>query len=236
MPPDDQTTPTTTPTTTPPADTTTTSSSTTPPSPDKTAEPAPKPSLLNDKSGDTPKDGDKKDDKPAGAPETYADFKPPEGYEFDKEALGEASALFKEMNLSQDQAQKLIDVYGKNLTAAIEGPVDFFLAKQEEWVNEIKADPEIGGKLDEVRATTSKAIDTVLGPKLGQSFREAMDYTGAGNHPAFVKAFYKFATLLTEGGHVAGKGPSPGGQQRTGAAQRTAAQALYPDLPSSAGS
>src|SRR5215831_1270002 len=42
-------------------------------------------------------------EKTEGAPETYADFKAPDGYEFNKERMGEASALFKEANLSQDQ-------------------------------------------------------------------------------------------------------------------------------------
>jgi hypothetical protein len=58
-----------------------------------------------------------------------------------------------------------------------------------------------------------------------------MDYTGAGNNPAFIKAFWKMAQALTEGGHVAGTGPAPIGQKPPGAAERpTAAKALYPNL------
>ena len=47
-----------------------------------------------------------------GAPETYADFTVPEGSTVSKEVIGEsATPLFRELGLSQDQAQKLVDFY-----------------------------------------------------------------------------------------------------------------------------
>src|SRR5882762_10933205 len=52
---------------------------------------------------------------PAGAPEKYEDFKLPDGYKMDETASKEVTAMFKELNLSQDQAQKLVDYYGANL-------------------------------------------------------------------------------------------------------------------------
>jgi hypothetical protein len=64
-----------------------------------------------------------------------------------------------------------------------------------------------------------------------------MDLTGVGNHPAFIRALDYFAQRLTEGKHVAGNGPSPGGQSRPGAAtQPGAAAAIWPSLPSAGGS
>ena len=57
-----------------------------------------------------------------------------------------------------------------------------------------------------------------------------MNVTGAGNHPAFVRAFWKLAQQVTEGGHVAGRGPSPEGQKAPGEMPRTAASTLYPNL------
>jgi hypothetical protein len=44
-----------------------------------------------------------------------------------------------------------------------------------------------------------------------------MNLTGAGDHPAFVKAFNKLAAFVTEGSHVTGKGPSDLGQKPLGA-------------------
>jgi len=59
-----------------------------------------------------------------------------------------------------------------------------------------------------------------------------MDSTGAGDNPAFIKAFYKLAQRVTEGSYVQGRGPAevtaPGGRRPS------PAQAMYPNLPSSA--
>jgi hypothetical protein len=101
---------------------------------------------------------------------------------------------------------------------------------QEQWVKEVKADPELGPRLNEVKTTISRAIDGLNNPKLARDFREAMDFTGAGNNPAFIRAFYKLAQMVTEGGHVAGGGPSAAGQKRAGE-MPSAAQAMYPNLP-----
>src|SRR5262245_3138783 len=59
---------------------------------------------------------------PEGAPEKYEAFKLPEGYEFDKDSLTSAQALFKELNLPQASAQKLVDMYVKNGVEAAEAP------------------------------------------------------------------------------------------------------------------
>src|SRR5712671_1685898 len=74
------------------------------------------------KEGD-PKPEDKPKDPPAvGAPDKYADFKVPDGFKFDEKALTEATAAFKELGLSQEKAQKLVDTYAKNTQQAIEAP------------------------------------------------------------------------------------------------------------------
>lgn len=166
----------------------------------------------------------------AGAPEAYADFTAPEGFEIDPTALAEATPIFKELGLDQAKAQKLVDFYAKQSQQAAEAPMKLWQDTQKDWVDSIKADPEIGGKLDTVRATVAKVIDS-LGPELAADFRQAMDFTGAGNNPAFVKVMFKLAAQLTEGGFVRGGNPSAGGQGNQGR-PTSAAQALYPNLPS----
>jgi hypothetical protein len=142
-----------------------------------------------------------------------------------------ARAMFKEMNLTQDQGQKLVDFYIKQTSESANQPYEAWNQMQEQWVKEVKADPVLGPKLNEVKTTISRAIDGLGDPKLAGAFREAMDYTGAGNNPAFIRTFYKLAQMITEGKHVAGNGPSAASQQRQG--QRpSAAQAMYPNLPS----
>lgn len=208
----------------------TTPSPTTPttPAPDAIAKPAStepaktesKPTLLNDKS------------LVQSAPEKYEDFKVPEGFEFDKEKLAEATTVFKELNISQEGAQKLMDMYSKASIEAAEAGMNLWKQTQEDWIAEIKADDKLGHKLPEVRSTVSKMIDQ-LPKEIGAGFREAMDFTGAGNNPAFIRALYALAQLTTEGTKVAGKGPSPLGQS-DGSKPRSGAAALYPNLPSGA--
>lgn len=195
-----------------------------------------------DKTGETPpaetksllNQDDKKPEAPAGAPDKYAAFTAPEGFEFDEKMMGEAQTLFKEAGLPQATAQKLVDFYGKNIMEAIDAPVKHWRETNDAWVKEITADPEIGPKLDAVKTTVSRAIDSILGPTLGVDFKKAMDLTGAGNNPAFIRGFYKFAQLLSEGGHVKGNSPAPGGQGNA-ARPPTAAAAMYPNLPSAQG-
>lgn len=140
--------------------------------------------------------------------------------------MTEASGLFKELGLPQAGAQRLVDLYAKISQSAADAPLQLLQDQQTKWRDEIKADPEIGGKLDQVRATVSKAIDGLGDAKLAQAFREAMDFTGAGNNPAFIRAFYKLAQKVTEGSHVSGNPPNAAKKPQS------AAQAMYPGLPS----
>ena len=56
-------------------------------------------------------DADKGDkDKNEAAPEKYEDFKLPEGMEVNTDLLDKATPVFKELNLTQDQAQKMVDL------------------------------------------------------------------------------------------------------------------------------
>ena len=57
-----------------------------------------------------------------------------------------------------------------------------------------------------------------------------MNFTGAGDHPAFLKAFHKLAQLVGEGTHVRGGNPSPHGNPKS--QPKSAAQIMYPNLPS----
>lgn len=178
---------------------------------------ADKPSVLNEK-------------VPEGAPKEYEAFKVPEGYELDGEVAKEAGGLFKGMNLSQTDAQKLVDFYVAKTQEANDAPYKVWEQKQEEWRNEVARDPDIGGKLQQVKTSVSRMIDS-LDPALARDFRSAMDYTGAGNNPAFIKAMYKLAQMLGEGEHVSGRAPSEHGQRAPGSRPESAAKAMYPNLP-----
>jgi hypothetical protein len=176
------------------------------------------------------KEGSLINEGPDGAPEAYADFKVPDGFTLDPEVSKEAGTIFKDLNLTQDSAQRLVDFYVSKTQEAAQQPFKTWENMQKEWRDAVAKDTEIGGKLAEVKTTVSRAIDSLGDAKLASDFREAMDITGAGNHPAFVKAFYRLARQVTEGGHVQGGKPSPLGQQAPGE-RRSLAQNLYPSLP-----
>jgi hypothetical protein len=198
----------------------------TPPTPTpETPTPAPKEtSLLNE--------GAKSEPEPI--PDKYSDFATPEGYELDKGVVEEAGTLFKELGLSQSRAQKLVDFYSKHAIASANESVKLWQDTREAWINEVKASPDLGGKLDQVKTTISKAIDGLGDPKLASDFREAMDYTGAGNNPAFIRAFYKLSQKVTEGTAVGGGGPVNVRSDGT-TGRPSLAQAIYgPNGPASA--
>lgn len=198
------------------------------PTPDA-KDPAATPEADKDKSLLNKTEGDKA--KPEGAPEKYEDFKVPEGYTLDSKVAEEASGIFKDMNLSQAQAQTLVDFYAAKTREAADAPFEAYKTMRAEWQTKVAADPEIGSKLPEVKQTVSRALDSLGDAKLASDFREAMDLTGAGDHPAFIKAFYKLAQQVNEGHSVRGSNPSPAGQKAPGSGPVSAAHALYPKLP-----
>jgi hypothetical protein len=130
-----------------------------------------------------------------GTSRTYGDFKMPEGVTVDAEQLKPVTELFAESGLDQEQAQKFIDLALARETAATQRGTQAFVDLQNQWVSEIKADPDIGGdRLELSLASASRAIDRLDVPGL----REALGFTGAGNHPAVVKAFVRLGRLLSE--------------------------------------
>lgn len=164
---------------------------------------------------------------PGGAPEKY-EFK---GNALPEATLTAATALFKGMNLSQDQAQQLVDFHAAQAAQMAEASNEAAAAIRTSWQAQVKADPELGPRLPAVRQAISSALDVLGDPKLAGEFRKAMDFTGAGDNPAFVKALYKLSQMVIEPRkHVAGTGPSPAGQRAPGAAPPTPAKALYPNL------
>lgn len=183
------------------------------------------------KPGDEPKpaDGEKKEgDAPAGAPEKYGDFKLPDGYKFDEKQLGDATALFKEMNLTQDQAQKLVDHYAANSLQAAEAPYKAWADLQKQWIGDIT--DRFGSKAEGVKTDINKAIGT-LPPSLARSFRGALDLTGAGSNPDIVEGLHIMLKGLVEGGSVRQGNPSPQANKEPGAPERpSAAEAMYPHL------
>lgn len=152
-----------------------------------------------DQPGDKPEnqenaDADKSDqDKPEGAPEQYAEFQLPEGFQVDTVVMGEFQTLAKELNLPQETAQKLVDLQAKVETARAEA----FSQQVNDWKSSCQNDKEYGGKDFEANAAVAnKALVEYGSPELVKMLQE----TQLGNHPEMVRAFYKIGKQLEEGG------------------------------------
>lgn len=166
-----------------------------------------------------------------GAPESYTDFSIPEGHTLDAAAIESATPIFRELGLSQEQAQKLVDFYSARVADMNKENEGYMEQMRTEWRNQLKEDKDIGGKLDAVKVNIGRAFDR-MPEAVREPFKEAMNLTGAGDHPAVIKAMNYFAELVNEGTPVRGDAPSPHGQSRTGVDTRpSAASAMYPNLP-----
>jgi hypothetical protein len=170
--------------------------------------------------------------EPPKAPEAYADFKLPEGLTFDTKSLDAAKDMFKEFGLSQDAAQKLVDFQAQRELALRDSNTKAMEDMRAQWRADAAKDPVIGSKLEtDVREQVGKAL-ALLDPKVVSDFKDAMNLTGAGDNPAFIRAFYDLALKVNEGKHVSGTGPSGPGQQKPGTSERPSlAEALFPNLP-----
>lgn len=128
-------------------------------------------------------------------PDTYADFVMPEGVEVDSALLTEATPLFKELGLTQDQAQKLVDFQAKQAKAGSESQVDAFNQLMNDWQEQSKNDKEFGGdKFEENVGIARSAIDKFGTPELKQLLEEH----GVGNHPEVIRFMVKVGKLTSE--------------------------------------
>lgn len=129
----------------------------------------------------------------------------PEGMKADDPQFKSFSEIFTDDKLDpQARGQKLIDLYTEQVKGIRQNQADVWKTTNDDWVAKVKADPDIGGaKFEPTKTSIARAIDS-LGPELSVAFRQGLDATGAGNHPAIWKGLAKMAALLTEGGHVSG--------------------------------
>ena len=129
----------------------------------------------------------------AGAPEAYEDFTVPEGIEADADLLGKFSEVARELNLTQEHAQKVVDLQAQYMKDAADASQKSWETTQEEWVKAASDDKEIGGeKFKENLAVAKTAIDTFGTPEL----KQMLDNTGTGNHVEFLRFFHRVGLAI----------------------------------------
>lgn len=164
--------------------------------------------------------GEKKDEKPKGAPDKYEAFKVPEGVKINDAELAEFTPIAKDLNLTQDQAQQLIDLEVKRAAARAEGAMTQWNAHMDATLATAKADKEIGGQNWDQSLVHAKAFMTAFGTPELQAYLNTAE---AGSHVEIIRAFAKAGKVVSEDGFVLG------GTGAT-AAQKTLAQRMYPSM------
>ena len=151
--------------------------------------------------------------KPEGAPEKY-EFKAAEGTTFDDAVIGAFSEAAKELNLSQEAAQKVLDKVAPVIQARQAEQIE---AARNAWAESARTDKEFGGdKLTENLAVAKKALDTFGTPEL----KKLLNESGMGNNPEVIRAFYRAGKAISEDKFIGGKATT---------ADANDARSLYPN-------
>lgn len=144
----------------------------------------------------------------------------PEGFEYEDATVASFLDLMNNQELTPAQrAEGLLNLQADVAKAASEADSKAWDALQEEWQAKSKADPEFGGDKMQATMTSVGKLVTEYG---NDALREALDVTGAGNHPEVIRFLGKLSNLLTEGRPAVGTPAAQGGT--------TVAQRLFPSM------
>jgi hypothetical protein len=161
-------------------------------------------------------EGEGGDDAPSilGAPEGDYEVKLPEA-----------------MNLSNDAAQRLTNLYAEKVIPALQergakqaeaAQLERAAAIRKEWADAAKADTEIGGQNFDKTVDACAQVWDRYGIKAGTGFRQLLDESGLGNHPEMLRFLSRVAATTGEGSFVPSDGTSGGA--------KTDAEVFYPDM------
>ena len=135
-------------------------------------------------------------------PERY-ELAMPEGWTLDEEGLAGLTPIMRELKASNEQVQAVADLYIRRMSAAREKQIAAERETVENWREEIRNDPEIGGaKYEENLASVKKML-----VKYGsEDFYNYLDDSSLGNYPPFVKVMVKIAKELEDDKFIPGGG------------------------------
>lgn len=142
-----------------------------------------------------------------GAPEKYEltvpDAMAAAGVTFDAEAFAEVEPVLRELNLSNDAAQALVNAYAGKVLPLLEKRAgerwDTTGADMRRgWAEEARNDPEIGGaKFDETKALARQTF-TRFGVKADGPFLKLLEESGLGSHPDMLRFVANVGRLTGE--------------------------------------
>ena len=145
--------------------------------------------------GSEPAESSAEEKTASGAPEKYEAFELPEGLELPEPLREKAEPLFKEMNLTQEQAGKMAKFLAEDRKAGADAWVDYY----KELADMSRADKEIGGdKLAETAGQARQLIEKFGRGEKGAEVIKIFEETGIGNHPAIIALLAKANRAMSE--------------------------------------
>lgn len=139
----------------------------------------------------TPEADDGKEQGAREAPKQYEEFRMPEGFVLEGETKEKVTGLFRELNLSQESAQKLIDYATERDLAGREAMLNELAAKRKEWRSSLRARPNFEADLALARKGMKALVRTPEGAEL---FNDSW----MSDHPAVFDIFVRAGRLVAE--------------------------------------
>lgn len=169
-------------------------------------------------------------EEPAPTPSpVYDAFKAPEGVTLDQERVGKFSALLADLEvkgkadhaLVQEFGQKAVDFHVSEIKQVQEDLNKLYTTAWEkqktDWKDTFLKDPNIGG--DKFQGTVDSALTFIRThggtPEQQTEFRNLMESSGLGNHPAMIRLLANAGRAMQEGAPLAATTPVPTVKSRT---------------------
>lgn len=122
-----------------------------------------------------------------------------EGVEIDKGLADQFTPVFKELGLTQEQADKLVGVYAQRIAADAktqqEALVEQWQAKVKGWEETARKDTEYGGEHFDANL---KIAQQALSKYSSQELNKLLVETGLGSHPDLIRAFVRIGKATAE--------------------------------------
>lgn len=180
----------------------------------------------SDDKGDGSDDGD--DEEAEGAPEKYEPFELPDGMDLDQAALDAVEPIFRELNLTQEQAQRLVSYEAEQRQAYAEQVASQWQETREAWVQEVKDDPDVGGdSLPETMGLMKALMSDEMGLATPEFRADAVNY-GFGDNPHVVRFAAATAKLLKKNGLLPVEDKTVTG--KAAQERQSKAEAMFPSM------
>jgi len=116
--------------------------------------------------------------------------------ELDSEVLNAFGEVAKELDLSQEAAQKVLNKVAPVMQARQAQVVE---EAMQEWANNSKSDKEFGGEQLDANLEIAKSSLNAFGT---DALKSLLQESGLGNHPEVIRFMYRAGKAISEDGYI----------------------------------